>query len=29
LRELWEDMRRRDPHELRPVELAQVAGKGT
>jgi len=29
LRELWEDMRRRDPHELRPVELAQVAGKGS
>jgi 2-amino-4-hydroxy-6-hydroxymethyldihydropteridine diphosphokinase len=27
LRELWDEMRRRDPHELRPVELAWVAGK--
>jgi 2-amino-4-hydroxy-6-hydroxymethyldihydropteridine diphosphokinase len=29
LRELWDDMRRSDPHELRPVELAPAAGKGS
>jgi 2-amino-4-hydroxy-6-hydroxymethyldihydropteridine diphosphokinase len=26
LRELWAEMRQRDPHELRPVELPWIAG---
>ncbi len=27
LRELWAEMRERDPHELRPVELPWIAGR--